>query len=122
MEVAGCIPLLLQSSYIFSPPTPICSSFFLKPIFLMFSSTCSLHFILNQPCLCFSSTSYTIAIIKTSFFRLSQNMTIPPHTIHACQLICSFLQPQLVHQLQCIPLVHQFYTAHHSYHRSLCSS
>ena len=49
-------------------------------------------------------------------------MTIPPHTIRPCQLICCFLQSQHVHQLHCIPLVHQLYTAHCPQHRSFCSS
>ena len=56
------------------------------------------------------------------FLRLSQNMTILPHTIHHCQLIHCFLQTQHVHQLLCIPLFYQLYTAHRPYHRSFCSS
>ena len=56
------------------------------------------------------------------FFRSSQNMTIPPHTIRPCQLICCFFQSPRVHQLHCIPLVHQLYTAHRPHHRSFCTS
>ena len=56
------------------------------------------------------------------FLRSSQIMTIPPHTICPCQFICCFFQSQHVHQLHCIPLVHQLYTAHCPRHKSFCSS
>ena len=96
-------------------------SFFLKPIYLMFPSTCVFYFIFGQPCLHFLSTSCTICFIKTSSLVIS-NMTIPPHIVHSCQLISCFLQYQHVHQLLCIPLVHQLYTAHRFHHRSISSS
>ena len=49
-------------------------------------------------------------------------MTIPPHTVRPCQLICCFLQSQHVHQVLCIPLVHQLHTAHRPHHISFWAS
>ena len=54
--------------------------------------------------------------------KSSQSMTIPPHTICPCQLICCFLQSQHVHQLYYIPLVSHLYTAHCTQHRYFCFS
>ena len=66
MEVVRCISLLPQfflhllSTYLHQSA----ASSFLKPILLMFSSTCSLHFILGRPCLRFPFTSCTLLSLK----------------------------------------------------------
>ena len=66
MELARCILLFLQFFlHLFYTYIDITSSF-LKPILLMFPSTCPLHFIFSQACLYFPSTSCTIVILKTS--------------------------------------------------------
>ena len=119
MELAGCIPLLLQ--------------FFLH----LSTYTDLLHLSLNHShvsCNLFppfhpSSAMFTFFIPfmyhclhQNMFLRLSQNMTIPPCTICPCQLIFCFLQSQHINQLNFIPLVHQLYTGHHFHHRSFCSS
>ena len=122
MEVAGCILLFPQ--------------FFLH---LLFTYSDLPHLFLNQSFSCFlqrlfppfhprsalltSSIRYMChCIYQNIFLRSSQNMTIPPHTIRLCQLICCFLQSQHAHQLLCILLVHQLYTVHRPYHRSFYSS
>ena len=98
------------------------TSSFLKPILLMFPSTCSLHFILSQPCSHFHLLHVPHFLYQNVFLRSSQNMIIPPsHIICPCQLICCFFQSQHVHQLHCIPHVHQLYTAHCLHHRSFCT-
>ena len=114
MEVPACIPLLPQfflhllSTYTDLPhflslKNPSHASFYLIPSFDLRSAlfTFSIHF---------------------TYHCLYQSMIIPPHTIRPCQLICCFLQSQHVHQLHCIPLVHQLYTAHRPHHKSFCSS
>ena len=110
MEVARCIPLLLQ----FFLHRSATSSFL---ILLMFSSTYSLHFILDWPCLHFSSTSCTIGFIKTS-----SSGSLKTYHLTSFTLASLFLQSQHVHQLLCIPLVHQLYTAHYPHDRCFCSS
>ena len=97
-----------NSFYTFSSPTPICRIFFpltnpshvsfdLFPLFHPWSAlfTFAIHFIYHY--------------LRQNFFLWSfQNMTIPPHTIRPCQLICCILQCQHVHQLLCIPLSTNF--------------
>ena len=58
--------------------------------------------------------------LHQNILRLSQNITISPYIICPCQLTCCFLQSQNIHQLHCIPLVHQLYTVHHPCHMSFC--
>ena len=97
------------------------ASSFLKQFFSCFFQ----H--LFPPFYFWSALSFSIHFIyhclhQNIFLRSSQNMTILPHTIRPCQLICFFLLSQHVHQLLCIPLVHQLHTTHRPYHRSFCSS
>ena len=77
---------------------------FFKPIFFMFPSTCSLHFILGRLCLHFPSTSCTIAlrfpstscsIHQSIFLRSSQRITIPPHTFVLASLSAAFFNPSM---------------------------
>ena len=110
---------LSNSSYIFSLHQSGASSFH-KPILLMFFQPVSSILSLAGPVYVF----YPLHLLLPSskhFLRLSQNMIIPPHNICPCQLICCFLQSQHVHQLLCIPLVHQLHTVYHPHHRSFCS-
>ena len=68
MEIAECILLVPQLFlHVLFTYTNLLHIFLLKPILLLFPSTCSFHFIRSQPCLHFPSTSCTIFFIKTSF-------------------------------------------------------
>ena len=116
MEVAKCISLFPQFFLTSLHLHQSATSSFLKPTFLIFPP-------FNPWLDLFTFSKYFMfhCLHQNIFIRLSQNMTIPPHTIRPCQLICSFLQSQHVHQLHCIFLV-QLYTEHHPHHGSFCSS
>ena len=121
MEVAGCISLLQQLSYTFSPPTPICRIFPQTNLFYVsFNFLPPFH---PQSVLFTFSINFMHHYFHQNIFLTSpQNITIPPHTIRPFQLICCFLQSQHVHQFPCIPFVHQLYTVRRPHHRSFCSS
>ena len=112
MEVAGCISLLLQ--------------LFLH---LVYTYTDLPHLLsLNHFFSCFLQLvpSISSSVGPVNVFHLlhvplpsskhlpqvAQNMTIPPHTIRHCQLICCFLQSQHVDQLLCIFLLSTNFTLH----------
>ena len=122
MEIAGCILLLLQ-------------------LFLSLLSTYTnlLHLLsLNQTLSCFFQLIpsilsmvgpvyifhpfYVAWLSSKHFHQFISKHEHTPHTICPCQLICCFLQSQHVHQLHCIPFVHQLYTAHCPHSRFFCSS
>ena len=114
--MARCIPLLLQFSTCTNLPHLLSlnqshASFNLFPLFhpQLALYTFSIHFMYH-------------CLHQNIFLRSSQNITVPPHTICPCQLICCFFQAQHIHQLHSIPLVHQLYTTHCSHQRSSCSS
>ena len=108
MEVAECILLLL---YLNQSATPS----FLKPILLVFPSTCSLHFIIGALCLHFLSTPCTklYHCLQNIFLRLSQNITIP---LFALARLSAASFNQLPLYSSCPP------TSHRPCHRSFCSS
>ena len=119
MEVIGCIPLLLQ--------------FFLH---LLSTYTDLLHlFFLNQSFSCFLQLVSSIFSSVGPFYVFHPLHVSLPSSEHIPQVIlkhvnqpyhltpfCCFLLYQHVHQLLCIPFVHQLYTAHHPHHRAFCSS
>ena len=108
MVVFGCIPLLFQFLLHFLSTAPTCCIFF--------SQTNPYHASFNLfPPFHPSSTLFTFSIHfmchclhQNILLSSSQNMTIPPHTIRPCQLICCCFQSQHVHQLHCIPLAINF--------------
>ena len=122
MEVAGCIPLLPQFFLL------LLSTYTDLPHLLSSNQSFSCFLQLLPPfhpwsaLFTFSNHFMCHCLHQNIFLRSSQNMTIPPHTICPCQLICCFLQSQHSHHLHCIPLIRQLYTTHRPYHRSFCSS
>ena len=117
MEVPGCISLFPQffvhlfSTYTNMPHLPFSNQSF-SSFFQLVSFVSSLVI----PVYIFIHFMHHYLYQNISL-RLSQNMIIPLHTICCGQLIGCFFQSQHVHQLHCIPLVHQLYTSHIPHHR-----
>ena len=109
--------LLIPSLHLHQSAT----SSFLKPIFLILPSTCSLHFILGHPCLCFLSTLCTIAFIKTSSQVVSKHdHTISHHSPFPAYLLLPSIPTCPLASLysSCSPTIHTYC----SHHRSFCFS